>query len=100
MQTLQEVQKSLDNIGFNPNSKPFNRRILRILAITASAIVLQWIFLINAADNAKEYIESIYVVTTCTGTFNLYLYIHSPSFTFGYINNLYIRKSVHSCLYI
>lgn len=69
MRTLQEVQTSFDWMGFNPKLKPFNHKIRAILAITIPAVISQWKFLVHDANNAREYMESIYIVSVCSGVF-------------------------------
>lgn len=69
MQTLQEVQKSFLSIGFGPQLKPFNQRILTILGIILAGVVLEFIYLIHEADSAQKFMESIYITTATTGSF-------------------------------
>lgn len=69
MQTLQEVQKSFHSIGFSPELKPFNQRILAILAIIFASVILEFTYLIHEADSAQKFMESIYVTTVTIGSF-------------------------------
>lgn len=69
MKIYQEVQKSFVWIGFDQKLEPFNRKISSILAITFTAVLLQWIFLIHVAETAQQYMESMYIVSTCSGIF-------------------------------
>lgn len=69
MQILQEVQKSFNSIGLGPELEPFNRKILSTLVGIFPGVVSLWIFLIHEANSAVKYLESIYVVTTCSGFF-------------------------------
>lgn len=69
MQTLQEVQKSFISIGYSPKLKPFNQRVLAILAIIFVGVVLEFIYLIHDADGAQELMESIYIITATAGSF-------------------------------
>lgn len=69
MQTLLKVQKSFTWIGFDPKLEPFNRRVVQILVITFSAIISLWIYFIRVPDTAQEYMESIFIVSTCTSVF-------------------------------
>lgn len=67
MQTLQEVQRNIKMLGFSPNRRPFNKRILSILVSLCSVSVLIWLYPILEADSAQKYMESIYVVIVLTG---------------------------------
>lgn len=69
MQILQEVKKSFYLMGFDPKLKRFEiiRRIKNDLIIMYSTVISQYEFLIQEADGAEEYMESIYVVTLSTG---------------------------------
>lgn len=67
MQILQETQKHFIWLGLDPQIEPIHDRLLSILTITCPAVISQWIYLIDEAHSPREYMESIYVVTTCTG---------------------------------
>lgn len=69
MRTLQVAQKSLNSIGFSPELKPFNSKILSNLVTIFPFIILQWIFLFHGANGAQEYIECAYIAVGCTGVF-------------------------------
>lgn len=69
MQTLHVAQKSLNSIGFSPEQSRFSGKILSNFFIIFPTIILQWIFLFHEADGAQEYIECLYIVTSCTGVF-------------------------------
>lgn len=69
MQTLREVQKSFNSLGFSRDQGPLNYRNLSILVSTFLGIVLLWMFIIYEADSAQKYMKSIYVATAATGTF-------------------------------
>lgn len=69
MQTLQAVQKSFDSLGFSPKLKQFNYKISGISVISFLGIILLWIYLLHEADSSQEYMESIYIVTACSGIF-------------------------------
>lgn len=56
-------------MGFDPQFKPFNRRTSSILALTFTAVLLMWIYLIYEADTDQEYMESMYFVSVCSGIF-------------------------------
>lgn len=62
-----EVQKSFHSIGFGPNLKPFNHQILSIIAVLFLADMSLCMFLFYEADSAEQYLESVCVITTCTG---------------------------------
>lgn len=85
MQILQEVQKNFSSLGFNPELKPFNRKISGILTMTILGVISLWIFFIREADRASEYMESIYMITTCTGvliSFTSTVFIEQKLFSF------------------
>lgn len=63
-----EVQKGFRSIGFGPNLEPFNPRVLSILTTTFLGVVSLWMFLFYEADSAEQYMESVCVITVCTGT--------------------------------
>lgn len=67
MRVLQEVLKSYDSIGIDPKLEPFNRKVLRYLAVYFLGMTLLLIYLFHEADTSREYMESIYVVTSCSG---------------------------------
>lgn len=67
MQTLQVVQKNFEFFGLSPKLEPFNRQILKTFIISISGIASQWIFLLHEANGSKEYMESIYIVISCSG---------------------------------
>lgn len=69
MRSVQEVQKAFITIGFDPKLKPMNHRVLGVLAIVFPGLTSIWIYLIFEANGAEEYMESIFMVTVCTGIF-------------------------------
>lgn len=69
MRIFQEVQKNLYSLGLSPELKPFYGRNLSLIAITFPTVVLQWILLIQDANDVQTYLESIYAINTCTGVF-------------------------------
>lgn len=69
MRSVQEVQKAFKTIGFDPKLKPMNHRVLGVLAIVFPGLTSIWIYLIFEANGAEEYMESIFMVTVCTGIF-------------------------------
>lgn len=69
MQILQEVQKNLCVMGFSPELKPFNDRVLSILIISFPAVLSQFHFIIHEANNAQKYMESFYIISVCMSDF-------------------------------
>lgn len=69
MQILQETQKKFIWIGLNPQIEPIHGRLWSILGMAFTALLSLWIFLIHEARSAQEYMESVYVVSTCSGIF-------------------------------
>lgn len=67
MKILQGVQKSFKSLGLSPKPDRFNRKIFIFSIIYFPVVVSLWIFLVHEANSAEEYLESIYVVTTCSG---------------------------------
>lgn len=63
-----EVQRNFYSIGIGRKLKPFNHRILSILAMTSLGVMSLWLFLFYEADSAEKYVESACVITICTST--------------------------------
>lgn len=88
MQTLQVVQRNFNSFGLSPNREPINRTILIVLILGFLGISMQWIFFFHGANSPQELMETIYVVTACTGIF---LSFTSTIFTttglFSFINS-------------
>lgn len=72
MQILQVVQISFYSIGFSPKLKPLNHRNLSILGISFPGVILELISLICEANGAQEYMESVYIITVCSGVLLAY----------------------------
>lgn len=67
MQIFQELQKKMYSIGFSPQLKPHNNKIVSVLVIIFVTVILLLIFPIYEANNAREYMESIYICNVCIG---------------------------------
>lgn len=88
MQSLQVVQRNFSLMGLDPNRKPLNQITLTTLILAMLGIFLQWIFLIQGAENSQERMESIYIATAYIGTFLSFastIFIQKELFLF--INN-------------
>lgn len=64
MQSLQQVRKNYQSIGFGSNLKSQNLNILTIHLVSSStAIILLWMFLFSETDGAHSFIESVHIAT-------------------------------------
>lgn len=74
MQTLQEVQNSFISLGLDPKLEPFNHRTQSILVVTFSGVISLWISFIREAKDAREHMESIYIITLRISLFLSYVH--------------------------
>lgn len=63
MQSLQQVRKNFQSLGFSPKLKPFNRKILTIHLVSSLAVVLLWVFLFSNPIGAGRLIESVHIAS-------------------------------------
>lgn len=66
MQTFQEVRKNFYLLGFSSDLERFNHKTLSIVVFLFLCVTSQWTFLLCEAKDAHEYMESIYIIATCT----------------------------------
>lgn len=77
MECFQTIRKKIALLGFIPNHYdyphyPYTREHLRTHSIFSWNMISLFIFAIHVADSAKEYMESLYIITATAALFTSY----------------------------